>query len=76
MRILLLLFIETIEFSLLFDHSFSHLLILTAAVFIRYTQKKADEMKAMSFQSAIDTIEKLEVKLTEFAKKVNRIEKA
>ncbi|GKY97890.1 hypothetical protein MPSEU_000747000 [Mayamaea pseudoterrestris] len=35
----------------------------------KYTQQKADEMKAMSFQSALDTIEKLEVKLTEFAKK-------
>jgi ESCRT-II complex subunit VPS22 len=32
-------------------------------------QQKADEMKAISFQSALDTIEKLEVKLTEFAKK-------
>ena len=29
-------------------------------------------MKAMSFQSALDTIEKLEVKLTEFAKKVRQ----
>jgi hypothetical protein len=28
-------------------------------------------MKAMSFQSALDTIETLEVKLTEFAKKVS-----
>jgi hypothetical protein len=36
----------------------------------RYAQQKADEMKAMSFQSALDTIEKLEIKLTEFAKKV------
>lgn len=35
----------------------------------RYAQKKADEMKAISLQSALDTVEKLEVKLTEFAKK-------
>ena len=34
----------------------------------RYAQKKADEMKAISLQSAIDTVEKLEIKLTEFAK--------
>jgi ESCRT-II complex subunit VPS22 len=33
----------------------------------RYAQKKADEMKAISFQTALDTVEKLEVKLTEFA---------
>lgn len=32
-------------------------------------QKKADEMKAVSLQSAIDTIEKLEVKLTDFAQR-------
>jgi ESCRT-II complex subunit VPS22 len=32
-------------------------------------QKKADELKATSLQSAIDTVEKLEVKLTEFAKR-------
>jgi ESCRT-II complex subunit VPS22 len=32
------------------------------------TQKKADELKAVSLQSAIDTVEKLEVKLTAFAK--------
>ena len=32
-------------------------------------QKKADEMKAVSLQSAIDTIEKLEVKLTDFARR-------
>jgi ESCRT-II complex subunit VPS22 len=31
-------------------------------------QKKADEIKAVSLQSAIDTCEKLEIKLTEFAK--------
>jgi ESCRT-II complex subunit VPS22 len=35
----------------------------------KYAQKKADEMKAISLQSAIDTIEKLEVKLTDFAKR-------
>lgn len=35
----------------------------------KYTQKKADEMKAVSLQSAIDTVEKLEVKLTDFAKR-------
>jgi len=34
-----------------------------------YAQKKADELKATSLQSAIDTVEKLEVKLTEFAKR-------
>lgn len=34
----------------------------------KYAQKKADEMKAVSLQSAIDTVEKLEVKLTDFAK--------
>lgn len=33
----------------------------------RYTQKKADGLKAASFQTALDTVEKLEVKLTEFA---------
>lgn len=32
-------------------------------------QKKADEMKAMSLQAAIDTCRTLETKLTEFAKK-------
>jgi len=32
-------------------------------------QKKADEMKATSLQSALETVEKLEIKLTEFAKK-------
>jgi ESCRT-II complex subunit VPS22 len=32
-------------------------------------QKKADELKAVSLQSALETVEKLEVKLTEFAKK-------
>lgn len=35
----------------------------------KYAQKKADELKAVSLQSAIDTVEKLEVKLTDFAKK-------
>jgi ESCRT-II complex subunit VPS22 len=34
----------------------------------KYVQKKADEMKAVSLQSALDTVEKLEVKLTDFAK--------
>jgi ESCRT-II complex subunit VPS22 len=32
-------------------------------------QRKADELKAVSLQSAMETVEKLEVKLTEFAKK-------
>mmetsp|Transcript_1443 Transcript_1443/g.3317 ORF Transcript_1443/g.3317 Transcript_1443/m.3317 type:complete len:284 (+) Transcript_1443:71-922(+) len=32
-------------------------------------QKKADEMHALSLQTAVDTIEKLQVKLAEFAKK-------
>jgi hypothetical protein len=32
-------------------------------------QKKTDEMHALSMQSAVDTIEKLQIKLTEFAKK-------
>jgi ESCRT-II complex subunit VPS22 len=32
-------------------------------------QKKADEIKAISLQSALETVEKLEQKLTEFAKK-------
>jgi len=32
-------------------------------------QKKADEMHALSIQSAVDTIEKLQVKLADFAKK-------
>ena len=36
---------------------------------IRYAQKKADEMKAISLQSALDTVESLEIKLTDFAKK-------
>jgi ESCRT-II complex subunit VPS22 len=31
-------------------------------------QKKTDEMHALSMQSAVDTIEKLQIKLTEFAK--------
>ena len=35
---------------------------------IRNVQKKADELKAASFQNALDTVEKLEVKLAEFAK--------
>ena len=35
----------------------------------KYAQKKADEMKATSLQSALDTVESLEIKLTEFAKK-------
>lgn len=35
----------------------------------RYAQKKADEMKAISLQSALDTVESLEIKLTDFAKK-------
>jgi ESCRT-II complex subunit VPS22 len=34
----------------------------------RLVQKKADELKAISLQSAIDTCEKLELKLTEFAR--------
>jgi ESCRT-II complex subunit VPS22 len=34
-----------------------------------YARKKADEIKAISLQSAIDTVEKLEVKLTDFAKR-------
>mmetsp|Transcript_12246 Transcript_12246/g.14032 ORF Transcript_12246/g.14032 Transcript_12246/m.14032 type:complete len:248 (+) Transcript_12246:99-842(+) len=32
-------------------------------------QKKADELKAISLQSAMETVEKLEIKLTDFAKK-------
>ena len=32
-------------------------------------QKKADEMHALSIQTAVDTIEKLQIKLAEFAKK-------
>ena len=32
-------------------------------------QKKADEMHALSLQTAIDTIESLQVKLADFAKK-------
>lgn len=32
-------------------------------------QKKADELKAVSLQSAMETVEKLEIKLTDFAKK-------
>jgi ESCRT-II complex subunit VPS22 len=32
-------------------------------------QKKADEMHALSIQSAIDTVEKLQIKLADFAKK-------
>lgn len=38
-------------------------------LFFRMAQKKADEMKAVSLQSAIDTIEKLEIKLTDFAQR-------
>lgn len=34
----------------------------------RYTRKKADEIKAISLQSALDTVQKLETKLTDFAK--------
>jgi ESCRT-II complex subunit VPS22 len=41
--------------------------LLSIEFFNRYAQKKADEMKAISFQTALDTVEKLEVKLTEFA---------
>lgn len=47
---------------------FSSFVFLFHVIF-RYAQKKADEIKAISFQSAIDTVEKLEIKLTEFAKK-------
>ena len=32
-------------------------------------QKKTDEMHALNMQSAVDTIEKLQIKLTDFAKK-------
>eukprot|EP00543_Licmophora_paradoxa_P015305 CAMPEP_0202461754 /NCGR_PEP_ID=MMETSP1360-20130828/50859_1 /ASSEMBLY_ACC=CAM_ASM_000848 /TAXON_ID=515479 /ORGANISM="Licmophora paradoxa, Strain CCMP2313" /LENGTH=57 /DNA_ID=CAMNT_0049083941 /DNA_START=16 /DNA_END=186 /DNA_ORIENTATION=- len=32
-------------------------------------QKKANEMKATSISSALETVEKLETKLTEFAKR-------
>mmetsp|Transcript_29624 Transcript_29624/g.45187 ORF Transcript_29624/g.45187 Transcript_29624/m.45187 type:complete len:253 (+) Transcript_29624:85-843(+) len=32
-------------------------------------QKKADELKAVSLQSAMETVEKLEIKLSDFAKK-------
>jgi len=35
----------------------------------KYAQKKADEMKAISLQNALDTVEKLEQKLSDFAKK-------
>ena len=35
----------------------------------KQAQKKADEMKAISLQNALDTVEQLETKLTEFAKK-------
>ena len=35
----------------------------------RKAQQKADEMKAISLQSALDTVELLEVKLSDFAKK-------
>ncbi|KAL7558355.1 hypothetical protein ACA910_004020 [Epithemia clementina (nom. ined.)] len=35
----------------------------------QYVQKKADEMKAIGLQNALDTLEKLEVKLSEFAKR-------
>jgi ESCRT-II complex subunit VPS22 len=35
----------------------------------KYVQKKADEIKAVSLQSALDTVQKLEGKLTEFAKR-------
>ena len=48
---------------LLLHKSHSH------AWFPRYAQKKADEMKAISLQSALDTVETLEIKLTDFAKK-------
>lgn len=34
----------------------------------KYLQKKADEIKAVSLQSAIDNLERLELKLTSFAK--------
>ena len=32
-------------------------------------QKKANEMHALSMQSAVDTVEKLQIKLADFAKK-------
>eukprot|EP00522_Entomoneis_paludosa_P001117 CAMPEP_0172465716 /NCGR_PEP_ID=MMETSP1065-20121228/54349_1 /TAXON_ID=265537 /ORGANISM="Amphiprora paludosa, Strain CCMP125" /LENGTH=56 /DNA_ID=CAMNT_0013222335 /DNA_START=84 /DNA_END=251 /DNA_ORIENTATION=- len=35
----------------------------------KYAQKKADEMKAISLQNALDTVEQLEQKLSDFAKK-------
>jgi len=54
-----------------FIHSFVVLALLCRAGAIpnRYAQRMADEMKAVSLQSAIDTVEKLEIKLTEFATK-------
>jgi len=47
-------------------------LFLKHPIFRYYTpriQEKADEMKAMSIQSAMDTVRSLETKLTEFADK-------
>lgn len=47
-------------------HSFN--VIIPFLHIVRNVQRKADEMKAVSLQSAIDTCEKLEIKLTDFAK--------
>jgi hypothetical protein len=44
-------------------------IIYHLSLLFRYAQKKADEMKAVSLQSALDTVETLEVKLTEFAQR-------
>ena len=42
--------------------------MIKSKIIIRYYEKNADEMHAFSMQSAVDTIEQLQIKLTDFAK--------
>ena len=56
-----------------FLHRFHTLSWLLGLIFVFVTihrfAKKAEEIKATSFQSAVETVEKLQVKLAAFAKK-------
>jgi uncharacterized membrane protein len=65
--------VTTEQIVLLFDHRTHFLMLcfffLFSFVIARLTQKKADEMKATSLQNALDTVEQLEQKLSDFAKK-------
>ena len=65
---LLLGFSPQMTDSLRFILSFVLLFFLSFCLF-RYAQKKADELKAESLQLAIDTVHKLQTKLSDFAQK-------